>query len=51
MRKTGQTVLLKGNFIKSITFKQVVFGSFWSTTNAKRTVSDVFLKRGGDSES
>ena len=34
--------------IKSITIKQVVFGSFRSTTNAKRTVNDVFLKRGGD---
>ena len=34
------------------TIKQVVFGSFWSTTNAKRTVNDVFfLKRGGDYES
>ena len=34
--------------IKSITMKQVVFGSFWSTATAWRTVNDVFLKRGDD---
>ena len=33
-----------GKFIKPIAFKQVMFGSCNSTTNAQRTVYDIFEK-------